>query len=157
MATKTTGKTTTKKTTAQKKVVADTVEGLETSAPTDEMTSSDESLDMAENKTPVEPELPPLTEEEITAQKELLEKGIELAMEWFEYGQDANAFEAMSEKEQALTRLLDPMAWMMREALISYTERSGGCEECTVRVESRNNELQLSIADMLLMSRGSDG
>jgi hypothetical protein len=127
------------------------------------MTSSEESLDMAENETPVQPvepelpELPPLTEEEITAQKELLEKGIELAVEWFEYGQDAEAFEAMSKKEQALTRLLDPMAWMMREALISYTERSEGCEECTVRVESRNNGLQLAIADMLLISRGSDG
>lgn len=113
-----------------------------------------------ETENPVQeeiPELPPLTEEEVVMQKELLEKGIELAMEWFEYGQDAEAFEAMSEKEQALTRLLDPMVWLMREALISYTERADGCEECTVRVNERQNGLQLAIADMLLMNRGSDG
>lgn len=98
------------------------------------------------------PELPPLTEEQITAQKELLERGIALGMEWFEQGKDGADFALMSEKEQSFTRLLDPIVWMMREALISYEEREAGCEECTVRVETRGNGIQLAMAEMLLGS-----
>lgn len=101
-------------------------------------------------ETPVQAELPPLTEEEITAQKELLEAGIARGMEWFEQGKGEADFAAMTEKEQSFTRLLDPIVWMMREALISYEERSTGCEECTKRVESRGNGIQLAMAEMLL-------
>ena len=116
------------------------------------LSESSVTVDSVE-ETPVQdeiPELPPLTEEEITAQKELLERGIERGMEWFEFGQDAESFESMTVKEKSLTRLLDPMVWMMREALISYQERSEGCEECTKRVEERGNGIQLAIAELLL-------
>ena len=119
------------------------------------MKSSVESSDMQE--TP-QIELPPLTEDEITAQKELLERGIELGMKWFEFGQDEEQFKGMTEKEQVFTRLLDPMVWLMREAHISYVERADGCEDCTGRVERRENGLQLAIAEMLLSgSEPGDG
>lgn len=103
------------------------------------------------------PELPPLTEEEITAQKELLERAISLGMEWFEDGKEEADFLAMTDKEQSFTRLLDPIVWMMREALISYEEREGGCEECTVRIEERGNGIQLAMAEMLLSSQVGSG
>lgn len=112
-----------------------------------------ESSATVESETPVQaeiPELPPLTEEQITAQKELLERGIARGMEWFEFGQDEEQYNSMTEKEQSFTRLLDPMVWMMREALISYQERTDGCEECTLRVEERGNGIQLAIAELLL-------
>lgn len=120
---------------------------------TESESSLSESSVTVDSETPVQdeiPELPPLTEEDITAQKELLERGIERGMEWFEFGQDAESFESMTVKEKSLTRLLDPMVWMMREALISYQERSEGCEECTKRVEERGNGIQLAIAELLL-------
>lgn len=75
-------------------------------------------------------------------------------MEWFEFGQDEESFAGMTEKEQTFTRLLDPLVWIMRESLISYKERSEGCEECTKRVESRGNGLALTVADMMLGEQG---
>ena len=119
---------------------------------TESSATVDSPVDTAE-ETPVQaeiPELPPLAEEQITAQKELLERGIARGMEWFEFGQDEAAYNSMTEKEQSFTRLLDPMVWMMREALISYQERTEGCEECTLRVEERGNGIQLAIAELLL-------
>jgi hypothetical protein len=68
----------------------------------------------------------------------------------FEYGQDGANYALMSEKEQTFTRLLDPLVWIMREALISYEERETGCEECTVRVESGNNGLAVATAELML-------
>ena len=114
------------------------------------LTESSVTVDSTAEETPVQPELPPLTEEQITAQKELLERGIARGMEWFEFGQDEEQYNSLTEKEQAFTRLLDPMVWMMREALISYQERAEGCEECTLRVEERGNGIQLAIAELLL-------
>lgn len=117
------------------------------------MTESSATVDSTVEETPVQaeiPELPPLTEEQITAQKELLERGIARGMEWFEFGQDEEQYNSLTEKEQSFTRLLDPMVWMMREALISYQERAEGCEECTLRVEERGNGIQLAIAELLL-------
>ena len=115
---------------------------------------SDETPSLPESSSTTEevstPELPPLTEEDIAAQKDLLERGIARGMEWFEFGRDEEQYNSMTEKEQAFTRLLDPMMWLMREALISYTEREEGCEECTLRVENRGNGLQLAVADLLL-------
>ena len=117
------------------------------------LTESSATVDSTVEETPVQaevPELPPLTEEQITAQKELLERGIARGMEWFEFGQDEEQYNSLTSKEQAFTRLLDPMVWMMREALISYQERAEGCEECTLRVEERGNGIQLAIAELLL-------
>lgn len=120
------------------------------------MTESSVTVESSVEETPGQPELPPLTEEEITAQAELLEAGIARGMEWFEEGKEEADFLAMTEKEQAFTRLLDPMVWIMRESLISYKERSEGCEECTARVERRENGLALAVAEMLVGPQ-SDG
>ena len=108
--------------------------------------SSTETLEI--NKPPLEPVK--LTEEQIAAQKAVLEEAIALGVEMFEFGQDEESYKGMTEKEQTFTRLLDPMIWIMREALISYEEREGGCEECTVRVESGNNGLAVATAELML-------
>lgn len=98
----------------------------------------------------VEAEAVVLTEEQITAQKETLEEGIAKGIEWFEFGQNEEQYNGMTEKEQTFTRLLDPMVWLMRESLITYEERAEGCEDCKVRVESGGNGLAIAIAEMLL-------
>jgi hypothetical protein len=121
------------------------------SAKSDETTSSTESSStetLEINKPPLEPVK--LTEEQIAAQKAALEEAIALGVEMFEFGQDEESYKGMTEKEQTFTRLLDPMIWIMREALISYEEREGGCEECTVRVESGNNGLAVATAELML-------
>ena len=117
---------------------------------TESSVTVDSTVDSTAEETPVQPELPPLTEEQIAEQKALLERGIARGMEWFEFGQDEEQYNSLTEKEQSFTRLLDPMVWMMREALISYQERAEGCEECTKRVEERGNGIQLAIAELLL-------
>ena len=90
------------------------------------------------------------TEEQIADQKATLEEGIAKGIEWFEFGQVEEQYNGMSEKEQTFTRLIDPMVWLMREALITYQEREEGCEECKVRVESGGNGLAVAIAEMML-------
>ena len=91
-----------------------------------------------------------LTEEQIAAQKVALEEAIERGVAWFEEAQDAEAYEAMTEKEQTFSRLLDPMLWIMRESLITYTERENGCEECSGRVERDGNSLAVAVAEMMM-------
>jgi hypothetical protein len=91
-----------------------------------------------------------LTEEQIAEQHQALQDAISRGMEWFEFGSNEEQFNSMTEKEQTFTRLLDPMIWLMREAEISYKERSEGCEECKVRVEAGNNGLAVTVAEMIL-------
>ena len=86
--------------------------------------------------------------EELAAQAEMLRSGIARGLEWFEFGQDAESYEGMTEKEQTFTRLLDPLVWIMRESLLSYEHED--CDDCRVRRENGGNGLALAIADMLL-------
>lgn len=89
------------------------------------------------------------TAEQLAEQKDLLERAIARGMEWFGEGQDADAFAGMSRKEQAYTRHLDPLIWLMREALVTYDHED--CEDCRVRRETTTgNGLALAIAEMML-------
>lgn len=88
------------------------------------------------------------TEEQIAEQAELLRSAIELGMQWFEEAKDAEAFEAMTLKEQRFSQLLDPLIWSMREALITYEHED--CEDCKMRRETGGNGYGLAVADMLL-------
>lgn len=94
------------------------------------------------------------TAEELAVQKELLENGIARGMEWFEEAKDGDVFAGMSRKEQAFSRLLDPMVWLMREALVTFEHDD--CEECKVRRETGGNGLGLAIAEMLLQDDSAD-
>lgn len=91
-----------------------------------------------------------LTDEQIDAQESALTEAIAKGIEWFEFGQDEEQYNSMTEKEQTFTRLLDPMIWLMREAEITYKERKQDCEECKVRVERNGNSLAVAIAEMIL-------
>ena len=122
------------------------------SVQTEQKTSSAESSDILGTEFVVEPP----TEEEIAFQKEMLERGIEKSIEWFTYGQEAENFEAMSRKEKAFTRLLDPMVWLMKDGLIAYVEREDGCEECTMRINERQLGLPLALAEMVLQDEDGD-
>ena len=88
------------------------------------------------------------TAEQLEEQKALLERGIALGMEWFDEAKDGPTFERFSRKEQAFSRLLDPMVWVMRESLVTFEHDD--CEECKVRRETGGNGLGLAIAEMLL-------
>ena len=98
----------------------------------------------------MEPSTPEInyTPEQLAEQKELLERGIALGLEWFEEAKDAEAFEGFSRKEKAFSRLLDPMVWLMRDALITFEHED--CEECEVRRRTGGNGLGLAVAEMLL-------
>lgn len=88
------------------------------------------------------------TEEQIAEHAQMLRTAIDLGLEWFEEAKDAEAFEAMTLKEQRFSQLLDPLIWSMREALITYEHED--CEECKVRRETGGNGYGLAVADMLL-------
>lgn len=88
------------------------------------------------------------TEEQIAEQRKLLETAIDYGVQWFEYAQDGANYALMSEKEQALSRLLDPLIWSMREALVTYEHED--CEDCKVRRETGGNGYGLAVADLLL-------
>lgn len=91
-------------------------------------------------------ELPPLTDEEIEEQHQLLTKGISVAEAWFEEALTPGVFETMTDKEKKFSRVLDPLLWIMREAALSYEH---DCEDCRIRIQSRQNGLPLALADML--------
>ena len=92
------------------------------------------------------PEREPLTEEEIELQHQLLLEGIAKAESWFEEAKAPDAFASYSEKEKKLSRVLDPILWLLREANIAYEH---DCEECSARIQARGNGLALALADML--------
>jgi hypothetical protein len=89
-----------------------------------------------------------LSPEQVEADRVLLEEAIAVAMEHFEFGKDEESFLGMTEKEQTFTRLLDPMAWIMREALITYEHED--CEECKLRRETGQNGLAVAVAAMIM-------
>lgn len=89
-----------------------------------------------------------LSPEQVEADRAVLEEAIAVGMEQFEFGKDEESFLGMTEKEQTYTRLLDPMIWIMREALITYEHED--CEECKVRRETGGNGLAVAIGAMLL-------
>lgn len=93
-------------------------------------------------------EVPRLDPEQVEANHKILEEAIEYAVQQFVFGQDEENFVGMSEKEQAYTRLLDPMVWIMREALITYEHED--CEDCRERRETDANNLGIAIAQMIL-------
>lgn len=108
-----------------------------------------------ENGSNPSPEIPPtvaeenpLTPEQVAEHEQLLRDGIDRGMEWFEFGQDEESYKSMTEKEKTFTRLLDPMVWSMREALITYEHED--CDECKKRRETGGNSYALVIAEMLL-------
>ena len=88
------------------------------------------------------------TPEQLVEQEALLNRGIERGTQWFEDAKEADSFSAMSRKEQAFSRLLDPMVWLMREALVTFEHKD--CEDCRVRRETGGNGLGVAIAEMLL-------
>lgn len=89
-----------------------------------------------------------LTPEQLAEQEQTLRDGIERGMEWFEEAKDAEAYEAMSVKEKAFSRLLDPLVWSMREALITFEHED--CDECKNRRETGGNSYGVVVAEMLL-------
>jgi len=89
-----------------------------------------------------------LTEEQIASNKAALEDAIEVAIQQFTFGKDEDNFNGMTEKEQTYTRLLDPLVWIMREALITYEHED--CDECRERRETDANNLGVAIAEMIL-------
>lgn len=93
-------------------------------------------------------EVPRLSPEQVEANHKALEDAIEVAIQQFAYGQDEEAFNGMTEKEQVYTRLLDPLVWIMREALITYEHED--CEDCKLRRETDANNLGVAIAEMIL-------
>lgn len=107
-----------------------------------------ETVDVVEaEETPVQEQVM-LTEEALKLQEESLNAGIARGVEWFEFGQDEESYKGMTEKEQIFTRLLDPMIWVMREALITYEHQD--CEDCKTRRESNGNSLAVAISEMIL-------
>ena len=90
------------------------------------------------------------TQEQLDEQEALLNAGIELGMKWFEEAKDFDAYSAMTQKEQRFSRLLDPLVWSMREALITYEHKD--CEDCKIRRETGGNGYALAVAEMLLGS-----
>lgn len=90
----------------------------------------------------------PLSPEQVAEHEQLLRDGIARGMEWFEFAQVEENYLAMTEKEQVFSRLLDPMVWSMREALITYEHED--CDECKKRRETGGNSYALVIAEMLL-------
>lgn len=88
------------------------------------------------------------TQEQLDAQEQMLKDAIELGMQWFEEAKDFEAYSAMTAKEQRFSRLLDPLIWSMREALITYEHDD--CEECKMRRETGGNGYGLAVAEMLL-------
>ena len=101
-----------------------------------------------ESGTSVVPSPTVLTAEQLAYQEQSLKDGIELGVKWFAEAQDAEAYALMSEKEQTFSRLLDPLVWVMREALLTFEHED--CEDCRVRRESDGNSLGVSVAEMLL-------
>lgn len=91
-------------------------------------------------------EFPPLTPEEVEKQHQLLLSGIAVAEEWFNEALSPGNFESYSDKEKKLSRVLDPILWLMREAALSYEHE---CEDCSARIQARQNGLALTLADML--------
>ena len=102
----------------------------------------------AEAEVQAEVEVPRLSPEQVEANHKALEDAIEVAIQQFAYGQDEEAFNGMTEKEQVYTRLLDPLVWIMREALITYEHED--CEDCKLRRETDANNLGVAIAEMIL-------
>lgn len=90
----------------------------------------------------------PLTEEALKMQEDSLNEGIARALEWFEFGQDEEQYKSMTEKEQTFTRLIDPMIWIMREALITFEHQD--CDDCKKRRETGGNSLAVAISEMIL-------
>lgn len=93
-------------------------------------------------------EVPRLTPEQVEANHKALEDAIEVAIQQFTFGQDEENFKGMTEKEQVYTRLLDPLVWIMREALITYEHED--CDDCRERRETDANNLGVAIAEMIL-------
>lgn len=101
------------------------------------------------------PEIPPtfaeenrLTPEQLAEQEETLRAGIERGMEWFEEAKDADFYAGLTVKEKAFSRLLDPLVWSMREALVTFEHED--CDECKNRRETGGNSYGLVVAEMLL-------
>lgn len=90
-----------------------------------------------------------LTPEQVLDNQTALEDAIELAIQQFVQGQDQDVFDAMSEKEKAYTRLLDPLVWVMREFLETYMH---DCADCIERRETDGNNLGVAIAEIILGS-----
>lgn len=92
----------------------------------------------------------PLTAEQIAEREALLRAGIAQAVEWFEAAQslEAEELEALGAEQLAYRKLLDPVIWLMREALVSYEHLD--CEECTLRrSDAGSNSLALALAGMV--------
>lgn len=113
------------------------------------------TVTVTENGSSPSSEVPPtvaeenrLTPEQVAEHEQLLRDGIARGVEWFEFGQDEEQYNGMTEKEQTFTRLLDPMIWSLREALITYEHDD--CDECKNRRETGGNSYALVIAEMLL-------
>ena len=132
-----------------KKVAEAAQKAASTSSEKPNLDSSTETL--TENGSEVSPTVAEenrLTPEQVAANEQSLRDGIARGIEWFEFGQDEEQYKGMTEKEQTFTRLLDPMIWSMREALITYEHDD--CDECRNRRETGGNAYALVIADMLL-------
>lgn len=143
--------TETKNKNSGKKIVTTTRATKTVANENETLPSSDASLGVeAEAEAEAQTEAPSVnyTDEQLAEQKELLEKGIALGIQWFEDGRDGETFAGFSRKEQAFTRLLDPMLWLMREALVTFQHED--CEECEVRRRTGGNGLSLAIAEMML-------
>ena len=89
-----------------------------------------------------------LTPEQLAEQEATLRAGIERGMEWFEEAKDADFYAGLTEKEKAFSRLLDPLVWSMREALVTFEHED--CEECKNRREAGGNAYGVVVAEMLL-------
>lgn len=90
----------------------------------------------------------PYTPEQVAEHEQTIRDGIDRGVEWFEFAQVEENYLAMSEKEQVFSRLLDPLIWSMREALITYEHED--CDDCKKRRETGGNSYGLVVAEMLL-------
>lgn len=88
------------------------------------------------------------TPEQLAEQEQTLRDGIALGVEWFEFAQVEINYLNMTEKEQTFSRLLDPLVWSMREALVTFEHED--CAECKVRRETGGNSYGLAVAELLL-------
>lgn len=101
-----------------------------------------------QEQTEPEIEIVRLTPEQVANNKAALEDAVEIAIQQFIHAQDEEVFAGLSDMEKAYIKLLDPLVWIMREALPSYEHED--CDACRDRRETDANNLSVSIAEMIL-------
>ena len=138
-----------------KKVAEATLAQKAASTSSEKQSLDSSTVTVTESGSSSSSEIPPtfaeenrLTPEQLAEQEETLRAGIERGMEWFEEAKDADFYAGLTVKEKAFSRLLDPLVWSMREALVTFEHED--CEECKNRRETGGNSYGVVVAEMLL-------